>query len=109
VDEACSNIIEHAYSGGPKGAHIDCKCLITDDQLRIQLHDHGHAFNPLMIPTPDINASLEERTRGGLGIFFMRHYMDEVIFKKGRPQIGANDDGKHGNYLILVKYRRAAK
>lgn len=105
VDEACSNIIEHAYYDAPKGAKIECKCLITNDELRIQLHDHGLPFNPLSVPTPDITSSLEERMRGGLGIFFMRHYMDKVIFKKGHFPGTRHATGENGNYLILVKNR----
>ena len=109
VDEACSNIIEHAYSDAPEGAKIECKCLITNDELRIQLHDHGHSFNPLSVPTPDITSSLEERMRGGLGIFFIRHYMDKVIFKKGHFPSTRHISGEDGNYLILVKNRRASR
>lgn len=109
VDEACSNIIEHAYSHSPEGAKIECECTITEKVLRIQLHDHGQTFNPLCIPTPDVSASLEERAKGGLGIFLMRHYMDEVIFQKGHFPGTRHATGEEGNYLILVKYKRAPK
>jgi serine/threonine-protein kinase RsbW len=107
IDEACSNIIEHAYFDAPDGAKIECKCTITEHELRIQLHDHGNAFNPLNVPAPDITASLEERAIGGLGIFIMRHYMDKVIFRKGHFPGSRHPNGEDGNYLILVKSKRA--
>src|SRR5512136_2726972 len=79
VDEACSNIIEHAYKGENKGT-IECSCEIDNEGLIVILHDHGQPFNPDLVPTPDVTASLEERETHGLGIFFMNNWMDEVRF-----------------------------
>jgi serine/threonine-protein kinase RsbW len=93
VDEACSNIIEHAYGGEDVG-DIICTCDVTPDSLTVTLHDHGRPFNPNEIPEPDLSAPLEERREGGLGLYFMRKLMDVVHFSFS-PQIG--------NTLIMVK------
>ncbi len=79
VDEACTNIIEHAYGGEGVGA-IECTCEPTSDGLCIVLRDHGRPFNPDAVPEPKIGAPLEEVKPRGLGVFFMRKMMDEVIF-----------------------------
>jgi serine/threonine-protein kinase RsbW len=93
VDEACTNIIEHAYGGEDRG-NIECDCEITAEGLTIRLHDHGQPFQPEDIPLPDINAPLEEREAHGLGLFFMRKWMDEIHF---------DFSGNHGNTLVMFK------
>jgi serine/threonine-protein kinase RsbW len=94
VDEACSNIIEHAYGGEGLG-NIQCTCLTDDNTLTILLHDSGKPFDPTKICTPDLSASLEDRQTHGLGLFFINHYMDEVHF-----EFTPNS----GNTLKMVKY-----
>jgi anti-sigma regulatory factor (Ser/Thr protein kinase) len=93
VDEACSNIIEHAY-GGKNIGEIECTCNETDDNLTIILKDSGLPFDPSSIPEPDLNVPLEERDNHGLGLFFMRKWMDEVHFSS-LPE--------GGNVVIMVK------
>jgi serine/threonine-protein kinase RsbW len=79
VDEACSNIIEHAY-GGESSNQIECNCEILSDRIEITLIDNGLPFNPEDVPAPNTKASLKERENHGLGLFFMRQWMDEVYF-----------------------------
>ncbi|HHY89512.1 MAG TPA: ATP-binding protein [Chloroflexi bacterium] len=92
VDEACSNIIEHAY-GGENIGDIVCTCFIKSSELVIQLQDTGRSFNPDLVEDPDITAPLEERENHGLGLYMMRQWMDEVRF--------SFDDGI--NTLTMVK------
>ena len=79
VDEACSNIIEHGY-GGVTNNVITCICSYAKGELTIQLLDTGKIFDPKLINEPDLNADLEKRPLGGLGVFFIRQLMDEVNF-----------------------------
>jgi serine/threonine-protein kinase RsbW len=96
VDEAFSNIIEHAYGGEGRGP-IQCTCRVRDDQLIVILRDYGHPFDPSSVPGPDLCANLEKRSSGGLGLFFMQQLMDQVQFES---EPGA------GNTLTLIKRRR---
>ncbi len=98
VDEAFTNIVEHAY-GGECQEKIECTCQVTDEGLVITLRDCGMQFNPLEIPDPNLDAELEEREIGGLGLFFMRQLMDEVSFTF-IPQSG---DKAGCNLLRMVK------
>jgi serine/threonine-protein kinase RsbW len=102
VDEACSNIIEHAY-GGECQNEIKCSCFFDPHALTIQIIDCGERFNPLEVPEPDLNASLEERDAGGLGLFFMRKLMDEVRFSFDQA-VNAEDTGC--NVLTMVKHKQ---
>lgn len=93
VDEACTNIIEHAYGGEGRG-DIECTCWVDDGELTVTLRDYGSPFDPSSVPEPDINAGLEERREGGLGLYLIRNLMDEVDFEFTSDS---------GNILTLVK------
>ncbi len=95
VDEACSNIIDHAYGGEDIG---DIKIQIQEikNGIQIELFDNGEPFDPEDVPEPDITSPLEIRKERGLGIFFMRKLMDKVIFEFSKV---------NGNALTLVKYK----
>jgi serine/threonine-protein kinase RsbW len=93
VDEACSNIIEHAYGGEGRG-DIECSCTEEEDGLVIQIRDHGTPFKPEIVRTPNVRASLKNRSSHGLGIYIMRKWMDDVRFEFS-PETG--------NLLTMVK------
>jgi serine/threonine-protein kinase RsbW len=93
VDEACSNIIEHAYGAEGIG-DIDCSCSFEPPILTVLLRDNGKSFSPRDIPKPNIKASLKNRKNHGLGFFIMQKIMDEVQYS---PNMG------NGNQLILRK------
>lgn len=80
VDEAVSNIIEHAYGGEGIG-EIQCQCNRIEDGLEIILEDSGKPFDPSCVPVPDLNAQLKNRKNHGLGYFLMCQMMDEVHFE----------------------------
>lgn len=95
VDEACSNIIEHAYAVYP--GSIDLSCISTDPgQLQVVIRDTGRPFDPDLVPPPQVDAppDLETLNEGGLGLYFMRKLMDEVRFEFVPGQ---------GNTLTMVK------
>ena len=95
VDEACSNIIEHAYGGEDRG-EILFTCKVNKQGLTIILEDFGKPFDPEIIGDPDVSGSLEDRPTHGLGLYFIRQWMDEVDFEFKE---------KSGNRLTLFKKR----
>jgi len=96
VDEACTNIIEHAYEGEGRGSiDICCDPEPAAGELTIVIEDHGKRFDPDSVPSPQLNTNLEDMQVGGLGLYFMRQVMDAVEF--------SYQDGS--NKLVLVKRR----
>lgn len=93
VDEACTNIIEHGYAGDESGT-VEITCRQTDEGCTVTIRDFGRSFDPDSVPEPDIEAPLEDRPVGGLGLFFMRQLMDDVHFRF---------DAEHGNVLTMTK------
>jgi serine/threonine-protein kinase RsbW len=79
VDEACTNIIQHAYPA-EKGP-IDISCNKTESKLAVIIKDYGKPFDQTSLPDPDVTAGLEERRPGGLGVYLMRKLMDELCYE----------------------------
>lgn len=100
VDEACANIVFHAYAGMEAG-DMEISCGPDGQEFVVRVRDWGAAFDPDSIPIPNVTAPLEERTLGGLGLYLIRRSMDHVDFcfdpvvgntltmKKQRPVAGA--------------------
>ncbi len=99
VDEACSNVIEHACEG-ECGEEIEITCTAAEDRLTVMIRDHGEPFDPESAPAPDLDADLEDRPVGGLGVFLMKRLMDEIRYEVL---------GEAGNVLTLVKYHTRGK
>ncbi len=88
-NEAFTNVSRHAYKSNKKGP-VRIEIFIRHNHLEIRLEDYGESFNPDTIAEPDF----QNLGEGGLGIWFMRHFMDEWIYK-------SETGGK--NILRLIK------
>jgi len=92
VDEATSNIILHGYKGRP--GEIEIELSREGDNLVVRMRDQAPHFNPTNYPMPDLTLPLRKRPVGGLGIYFIRHFTDDV-----RYRVTSQGD----NELTLVK------
>jgi serine/threonine-protein kinase RsbW len=89
VDEACTNIIKHAYKYSANG-DIDINIKLLRSKLIISITDSGDHFNSDSVPTPNLLEYQKQKKSGGLGIFLMKKLMDEVnyrILKDNRNQV----------------------
>jgi len=93
VDEACANVVDHAYQGADPG-DIEVSCCLDDQILTVQVRDWGTGFDLTSVADPDLDAPLEERILGGLGLFLVRQVMDDVQFRS---------DPELGNELMMSK------
>jgi serine/threonine-protein kinase RsbW len=69
----------HAYEG--RGGRLELRIDVVDDRVEVMIRDWGQTFDPNAIPTPDVDAPLEQRPIGGVGLFLMRQMMDRVDFQ----------------------------
>jgi serine/threonine-protein kinase RsbW len=90
VDEACANVIKHAYRGDA-GREIVVQFIAGPDRVEVVIEDDGITADPGAIK----GRSLDEVRPGGLGVHFIRRTFDIVEFNAGK---------KNGNRLRLVKY-----
>lgn len=81
VEEIFVNIASYAYNPAVGSASI--RCAVENDPLRvvIEFQDGGVPYDPLARPDPDINAPIEERDAGGLGIYMVKNSMDSVSYR----------------------------
>lgn len=99
VDEAASNIIEHAYAG-QEGGEIEVTCHLRPDGLMVILRDHGRPFDPNQVRKPNLSSKLSRRSVGGLGVHIIYQLMDEIHYQ-------TDPDG--GNVLTLFKRKGGGK
>ncbi|MGB8644581.1 MAG: ATP-binding protein [Anaerolineae bacterium] len=93
VDEAVTNVIEHAYHGRQDG-QIFISCESDDDEFIIVIQDYGKPFDFNKVPKPRVKGPLARRSIGGLGVFFMKKLMDKVEFSSSADR---------GNRVRMVK------
>jgi len=80
VDEACTNVIKHAYANN-SNQMIEVSIKVDQKKLIIIVADKGKGFNPDKIKLPDLNESIKEGRKGGLGICLIKTLMDKVEFE----------------------------
>lgn len=83
VDEACANIINHAYKNDnmPAEKIIHVTVRTRKDRIEVKIADKGVGFDPDSLETPDMDRYLRERKQGGLGVHLIKTLMDEVKFQ----------------------------
>ena len=81
ADEACTNVIKHAYCG-EEDQQIEISVIVDGDRFTVRIRDEGLPFRTDLYQEPDIAKSLKQRKRGGLGVHIMRQLMDEVEYRK---------------------------
>jgi serine/threonine-protein kinase RsbW len=94
VDEACTNIVKHAYHYFPQG-EITINIKSYKSKFKITITDSGSKFNPSEIEEPNLKEYHKQKKVGGLGMFLMKKLMDEVNY---------HTLAKDRNQVVLVKY-----
>ena len=54
--------------------------FLEEKDVTIIFKDNGIPYNPLARKDPDITLPLEERRIGGLGIYIVKKYMDNIDY-----------------------------
>lgn len=80
VDEACTNIIRHAYKN-KNDKTIEIYLSTSDNSFVVRIIDYGKPFEPKKVKKPDLQHHLEKYNKGGLGMFLMRSLMDKVQYQ----------------------------
>ena len=93
LEEHLTNIVSYGYAD--KLEHqIKVRIQLNAYELRIQVEDDGHAFNPLEQPAPELSKPIEERPIGGLGIHMMRKSLDKIEYRRADEK----------NILVMIKH-----
>lgn len=81
LEEVIVNIISY---GAQDNTLTEFELLLeqTQDGLHIQISDNAAAFNPLQVPPPDLDADLDERSVGGLGIYLLTQLTNSQSYRR---------------------------
>ncbi len=94
VDEACTNVIEHAYEGQSEQP-IDISIIVNKDKLTVRIRDKGRRFDQTNYEEPNLVRYAKSRKSGGFGVHIMKKMMDDVSY---RTSGGVNE-------CCLIKFR----
>ena len=98
AEEVIVNIIRHAYKNVSGRIHLSV--LPFDDRIEITIKDKGPPFNPLDVKSDKITHKvLEDTKEGGLGIYLLRHCMDDLHYRRWQSF----------NILTMTKFKKKAK
>jgi anti-sigma regulatory factor (Ser/Thr protein kinase) len=81
LDEVISNIVRHAFPDGQEHT-FTVNLSLNDQEFVARIEDEGVEFDPTQHQAPDLNAPLEERKLGGLGIHLVRQIMDGMEYDR---------------------------
>jgi len=81
LEEIVVNVITHGYDDA--GVHQIAVSLGTHDGwVSATVEDDASEFNPLDVPPPDLDAKLEQRQIGGLGLHLVKNLMQELNWSR---------------------------
>ena len=81
MEELLVNIFNYAYPERPGDVEVACR-LDDAGNLLVEIADEGIPFNILTQKDPDREAGIEERTVGGLGIFFIKRLIRDIRYRR---------------------------
>ena len=81
VDEAATNVIEHAYRGAAD-REVEVRYEDRGSEFRVEVIDTGVMVDPRSFPSVDLERYRAERRKGGLGVHLMEKIMDSVTFRR---------------------------
>jgi len=91
VEEAITNIIDHGYKNACGEIIISCRINLYQAEVRIR--DNAPRFDPLSLPEPELDGTIQDRKIGGLGVFLIRQVMNEISYQYENGQ----------NILVMIK------
>ena len=80
VDEACANVIEHAY-GHDASKEVIISANYDGEYIWFKIVDTGKGFDPTKITQEALEKLVLQRKSGGLGMRLIKTLMDEVQYE----------------------------
>jgi anti-sigma regulatory factor (Ser/Thr protein kinase) len=82
LDEVVTNVIRYAHEDDGQEHPIVVRLALESGVVTAEVEDDGRAFNPLEAAAPNLDASIDERPIGGLGIHLVRSVMTSVEYRR---------------------------
>ena len=79
AEELFVNFVHH---GGTAEGRFDIQIDSCEGGVSVRIADDGAPFNPLASVSADVEAALDERDIGGLGLHLVRQFADELAYQR---------------------------
>ncbi len=93
LDELITNSVTYGFDG-VADPRIEVTVRLDGDALVLTTVDNGHRFDPTAVDNPDVDAPMERRPIGGLGLHIIKTFADRVTyeFEGGRNRLTLEHD-----------------
>lgn len=81
VEELVTNIVKYGYAGADAGP-LKLTVKLDDGRVVGTLVDAGAPFDPTSMAAPDVEAEMEERRIGGLGVHLVRTMSEDFTYRR---------------------------
>lgn len=84
IDELATNTMSYGFTAESGDARIELSVAALDDgRVEVRLDDNGLPYDPFtQAPPPVLDAGVDERPIGGLGVYFVQKLMDETHYRR---------------------------
>ena len=79
LEELFTNVVHHGFNDD-KEHDIDLSISCDEKSLIIRMEDDGKPFDVTAAAAPDTKCAIEKRCAGGLGIHFVKHFIDDCKY-----------------------------
>lgn len=98
VEELLTNTIKYGFDSGCASECIRVRVAADQAEVRLRITDRGRQFDPLRWPKPDLDAAIEERDVGGLGLHLIRTLSTRQEYRR-----------TDGSNVVTLSFARAAQ
>jgi len=81
AEEVLTNVTKYGHGDGREHA-VRLRLSLAATVVRLEFSDDGRPFDPLAAAPPDLEAEMEERAIGGLGIHLIRSLVDGAEYNR---------------------------
>jgi serine phosphatase RsbU (regulator of sigma subunit)/anti-sigma regulatory factor (Ser/Thr protein kinase) len=82
LDEICTNIIQYAYNTPGISGNIHIEMMRNNDTITAKIFDSGVGFEFSSVSNPDLIRYVNDKKRGGFGIYIVRQLNEEVRYER---------------------------
>ena len=84
AEEVVTNVAKYGFAPGTTPT-VELVVSLDEESAVLEFRDRGKPFDPLAQASPDLDAPLEERRIGGLGLTLVRAMVDEARYVREGP------------------------
>lgn len=81
VEELVTNIVKYGYAGADAGP-LQLTVRLDGGRVVGTLVDAGAPFDPTAMKTPDVEADVDDRRIGGLGVHLVRAMSEDFTYRR---------------------------